>query len=285
MTTTLLIIGIVTAAMCLRNYKKIDLAYELSAYSQGERKTTPVQRFKNFLAFAKVLPGDSISEIRGKVGNTVFTPGRSVLALRRRVKPKNPQSSYQTAVRADMALYSAAWDALTDAQRLSWTSAAATTIKKNIFGGKYATTGNKLFIAFNMEAAMNGGTVQIDTYFTPTAPANLIDGSALAASSSAQTIAFTASHAAPTNGVCIIEATPCMKAGISNIKGKYRVISRSATGASTATIGNLTAAYIAKFGALIQGTRISVKLYTSNNDATGQVIKYASSSIISAVVS
>ena len=234
---------------------------------------------------AKVVPGEAISEIRGKLGNVVFTPGRSVLALRSRVKPKNPQSSFQIAVRADMALFSAAWDALTDAQRLAWSAVAATTIKKNVYGGKYATTGNKLFIAYNMEAAMNGGVSQINSVFTPTAPANIVNGSGLAASSSSQTITFTASHAAPTNGVVIIEATPCMKAGISNIKGKFRVVSRSATAATTAAIGNMTAAYLAKFGALIQGTRITVKLYTSNNDATGQVVKYQSSTVMSCVVS
>jgi hypothetical protein len=76
-----------------------------------------------------------------------------------------------------------------------------------------------------------------------------------------------------------------MRAGVSNIKGKYRVVSRSATGATAMTIGNLTAAYLAKFGALIQGTRITVKLYTSNNDATGQVVKYIAPTVMSCVVS
>ena len=234
---------------------------------------------------AKVSPGEAISDIRGKLGNVVFSPTRSVLMLRKRVKPTNPQSSYQTSIRADMALFSQAWDSLTDGQRLSWTSAAKNTIKKNIFGGKYATTGNKLFIAYNMEASMNGGTSEILTYFTPTAPATIVAGSALTASSGSQTITFTASHAAPTNGVVIIEATPGMRAGVSNIKGKYRVVSRSATGATAMTIGNLTAAYLAKFGALIQGTRITVKLYTSNNDATGQVVKYIAPTVMSCVVS
>jgi hypothetical protein len=285
MEATMLVFSMVLAAMFLMNYKRLDLAYELSAYAQGDRKTTGMQRFKNFLAFAKVLPGEAISDIRGKLGNTVFTPGRSVLALRKRVKPKNPQSASQSEVRADMALYSSAWDALTDGQRLGWINAAATTVKKNIFGAKYNTTGNKLFIAFNMEASMNGGTSTIDSYFIPTAPTAIVNGSALAASSSAQTITFTASGAAPTNGVVIVEATPGLKQGISNVKGKYRVVLRSAKAASATTIGNLTAAYTARLGALIQGTRIYVKLYTTNNDATGQVIKYASSTTLSCIVS
>jgi len=184
-----------------------------------------------------------------------------------------------------MALYSAAWDGLTDGERLGWVTAASTIVKKNIFGAKYYTTGNKLFIAFNIEAALNGGTSTINSYFVPTAPTAIVNGTGLAASSSAQTVTFTASGAAPTNGVVIVQATPCLKQGISNIKGKYRVVSRSAKAASAATIGNLTSAYIARLGELTQNTRIYVRLYTTNNDVNGQVIKYASSTVMSCIVS
>ena len=280
MHATMIIMGIMAFIAISMAAKPLHFAYEMQQASDCMKPESERGKIKNFMAFARISLGSNLDAIRGKLGGVVYSQSRSVATQRKRLKPRNPQTPYQTAIRANMSQYSKSWADLTDNQRNSWIAAAKTFTKKNIFGGTYNTTGNKLFVAYNMEATLNGLGSQIATYFVPTPPTTIIQGSGLTASAGAQTMTFTATNAAPTNGVCVIEATPQLSAGISNITGKFKVISRSAVAASALVIGNCASAYIAKFGPLIQGQKIWVKIYTSNNNAAGQVTKYPASAIM-----
>jgi hypothetical protein len=214
---------------------------------------------------ALVTPGPNITELSGKLGRTVFTKGRSGLALRTRVHPKNPKSADQTTVRNDLKGWSQKFRALTTNQITNWNNEALSVSKSNRLGGKYSTTGHKLYVSWNITNSLFNTGTEITDYFTPT-PVSPIAISVLEALSGAQTISITTGSAVPANSKLVIMATGQLSAGVSNAKGKYRDI-KVIAGGTTAGIQDFTTEYLAKFGTLTLGKKIFVKARVSNNDS------------------
>ena len=223
--------------------------------------------------FARIQLASNLDDARGKIGNIVYSKGRSVHTQRKRVKPTNPQTSYQSTIRAYVKQFSSAWRSLLPAQIVAWNEAALQLSKSNVFGGKYHTTGHKLFVAWNCEAFMNGATVQIADPFDITIPA-VVQVSAIDPDSTGTPhFTVTTAEAVPSNSKLIIECTSQVSAGISNFKGRYRRVAVLAGGTS-AGAQDIISTYTARFGDLISGKKISVRVYTTNNDAAKQVIKF-----------
>ena len=232
---------------------------------------------------ARIQPAANIEAIRGKVGNNVFSKGRSVATLRKRVKPFNPQSSAQTQVRSFTKKFSQAWSGLTENQRIGWNNAALESLKSNVFGGKYHTTGHKLFVAFNVEAFLNGATVTITDPFTLTVNSTVQISALTASATGTPALSVTTDIAVPTNSVLIVEATAPLSAGVYNVKGKYRRIAILPS-ATVSGAQNILAAYTDKFGSLVAGKKVHVRAFTTNGDASKLVAKYKAQNDLSAII-
>ena len=223
---------------------------------------------------ARIQLASNNDDVRGKIGGIVYSKGRSVHTQRKRVKPMNPQSSYQTLVRSYVRQFSVAWRALDPDNIIAWNEAALQVQKSNVFGGKYHTTGHKLFVAYNVEAFLNGATVQIDLPFTLALPSPV--GLASIDPDSTGTPKFTVTlDANPTaNSDVVVFATPQMSAGISNFKGKFRRIGQYAAADFANGATDIITEYTDRLGDLISGQKVAVQVYYTNTDATKKCMKF-----------
>lgn len=235
---------------------------EFAAFSTGAIKT-----------FARISLASNNDDIRGKIGGIVYSKGRSVHTQRRRLKPFNPQTSFQTTVRSLTKKFSQAWRSLDQEDIVAWNEQAALSSKSNIFGGKYRTTGHKLFVAYNVEAFLNGATVQIDTPFTMTAGTSVTLVAINPDSTGTPKFEITVDAAPAANSKVIVFASNQLSAGISNFTGKMRRITELVASDFTSEVADIIDEYTARFGDLIADKKISVQLFYTNADASKQVIK------------
>jgi hypothetical protein len=221
---------------------------------------------------ARVKLAPIISDLSGKLENTVFTMGRSVLALRTRVKPFNPQTSYQTAVRALFANWTAKFRALTAQQITDWNKFALTLKKANVFGVPYHSTGHKMYVAYNTENSLYGSGVEIASPLTPVFSTS-IGVSAMDFDATLGHATVTTDNAVPANTKLYIYASGQLSAGVSNAKGKLVHI-KTFPGGTAAGDLDVKTEYEAHFGSLIKDQKVFVQCYLSNTHATLMFTKH-----------
>ena len=219
----------------------------------------------------KVLWGSLAVDGSGKLGGHVYAKNRGGNYVRTKTKPLNPQTLAQTSVRNDFTANAQAWRGLTDAQRQTWASAIASFPKKNSLGSSISLSGSNLFQRVNQNLRLVGAT-PLDTAPLPSA-VTPITSLSLAADSVAPSMSLTfAPSPVPANYKLVIEATPGQSAGRTFVKNKYRRIQIvAAAGTSPA---NILAAYTAKFGSPIAGTKVFVraKMIDTTNGFESQYI-------------
>jgi len=109
---------------------------------------------------AIIKTGSTIADIRGKVGDIVYTRGPGGAAVRSVGTWVQPDTAAQLASRNTMATLAAAWsDVLTGAQRHSWRSYAAHTPRPNRWGTPKHFSGYLMFIAGNVHAYQHAGSI------------------------------------------------------------------------------------------------------------------------------
>lgn len=98
---------------------------------------------------AKVQLAAIITQMAGKVGNTVF--GRSAYnqIVRERVSPANPSSTRQSSQRSRFTTATAAWASLTDDQRTAWAAYADTHPGTSSFGQSAKLKPNAMYVRVN----------------------------------------------------------------------------------------------------------------------------------------
>jgi len=231
---------------------------------------------------ARVSLAPIIADMSGKLANAVFTKGRSVLAIRTRVRPGNPQTGFQTLVRGYFKQFTTAFRSLTETQIAVWNSIALTIKKNNVFGDDYATTGHKFFLSQNTTNCLFGNGVQIDTPIDPIVPAT-ITISGIDLDSDPQKVEFTLDDPVPANTKLLIFATPQMSAGVSAYKNKFTHIQTYEAGETSGKKG-ITTAYTNKYGAVVQNRKIAIQAYLTNTHATLKVAKFKAGGEISGKV-
>lgn len=225
---------------------------------------------------AKIKLSALVSEMRGKLNGSVFSKNRGGAYLRTKVTPVNPSTIAQGTVRAALTSFAQGWRGLTEAQRDAWNSAVGSWATTDIFGDIKNPSGINLYNKLNLNL-FNAGQSSIDT---PPLPASVgfFDSATLtaAAGTPAMSLAFTATGLAAGQTV-IVEATPMISAGINNAKSKFRKISTFAGG--SASPQNILAAYTAKFGSLVAGQKVIVRV-KAIDDTTGTAGQYTQASVI-----
>lgn len=210
---------------------------------------------------AKFTAGFGISEIRNKIGATVYTKNRAGAAIRNRTTPINRRSVGQTQKRQQLASISSGWRGLTQAQRDSWNSAAPSFPQQDNLGQTITLTGAQLYARCNANLLLIGGSA-ITTAPTPASFAVLALG---ALSATASTGVFTAAFTptpVPTGFNLVVKCSAPVSAGKSFVgNSAFRYIQNVApAGTSPVT---LTSAYATVFGAMTgkAGQKIFIKIY------------------------
>ena len=206
---------------------------------------------------AKVKFSALISEMRNKLNGSVFSKNRAGNYLRNKVTPVNPQTSYQTAVRALLTAASQAWRTLTEAQRLAWNSAVQNFTGTDIFGDVKTPSGinlfNKLFI--------NAGTIGATNLNTPpglTSSPPVPTESVTTTTTGVVTVTDPTLTNVPSGLSLVVKMTPSVSAGKNFLKGKSRIVSVLPAGTTLPRV--ISADYAAKFGAIVAGEKIGYEL-------------------------
>lgn len=216
---------------------------------------------------ASVKYGNFIVDARGKINGNVYSKNKSGAYARVRVKPTNPQSSFQSAVRAAFTSNSQGWRALTANERQSWLLGVTNYLRTNRIADKITLSGNSLFVSLNKNLS-DVGLPPIDVC---PAPADVTPVAVLTAvaDNSAQTLIITLTGAVPANTSLKVFVSETVSAGVNSIGTKLRQLTFASSGDVAAL--TLTTAYLARFGAIgAVGSKIFYKIVPVN-ETTGQI--------------
>lgn len=202
-----------------------------------------------------------VTSITGKLNGTVFAKNRAGAYMRTKVTPSNPRSTAQMAVRASFAFASQSWRALTEPERIGWTSLAQEVSARNAFGDAVILTGSQLFVKLN--ANLQGVGNAIITAPPALTPATSLLSLSLtaAAGTPAMTLAFGPSPV-PADHKMWYAITPQLSPSTTFTKNKFRKLGVAAAAATTPI--NILSAYTSVYGALLAGQRIACKAYLVN---------------------
>lgn len=174
--------------------------------------------------------------------------------LRSRATPVNVNSTAQGTVRARMSTNSAAWRALTSAQRAGWADLGLQMPRVDRLGQSYTLNGFAAYCSVNNNKLAAGDAVVSDApaLVTP----STIETATITLTSSSFSVAYTPTPM-PASTRLFLFASPQRSAG-RGFEGDYRLI--AVTAAAAASPHNLLAAYTAKFGAPVTGNRVFLSL-------------------------
>jgi hypothetical protein len=190
----------------------------------------------------------------GSIGNQTNSRNRSGQYLRQRSIPTQPRTVAQLAARARLSDTSAGWRGLTDPQRAAWNAFAQSFTINNSLGQAINLTGAQCYIKVNTVLLLTGASAVSTPPALPTFVAVTVTG----LTATAGTQLLEAAGATPATGTSyMFFCSPQLSAGVT-FNGNYRYIATF----TTATGGNfvLTTPYTTKFGALIAGKKVFVKV-------------------------
>lgn len=227
----------------------------------------------------KVKFGAIIVAGSGKIGGHVITKNRAGAAMRTKVTPSNPRTSYQSNARANLTSISKSWAGLTEAQRLQWNAASTNFKKTNVFGDGVTPSGFNLYQKLNNNL-INVGATMINTPPSPGSVVGISSFSATVVHAGAVTLTFTADANAGATQEFEIWATEAINAGKSFVKNKFRKIGSVIS--TTVSPYVATTLYNAKFGAAgAAGKKVFFEI-KGVNATTGQAgVPYQAQAIIS----
>jgi len=214
---------------------------------------------------AKIKFGMMMTDASGKLGGQVFAKNRGGNYVRTKGIPTNPQTTFQTAVRALFASISSGWSALTDAQRASWNTAVSSFARTDVFGDLRNPSGKALYQRLNQNLALTGQaqlTVAPSTAEIPNVQIVSVLGDV-----SSETLNIDTSGDS-TGFEVAVYATPRLSQGTSFVKNDLRQIT-TIEGTGLANL-DAYAAYVARFGAPVVGDNIvlGIKLVGPNGQSS-----------------
>jgi hypothetical protein len=173
---------------------------------------------------------------------------------RTRATPVNPASSAQGTVRARLAANSAAWRALTDAQRAGWSSLGLQMVRTDSLGQSYSLQGNQAYASVNNNLDLCGASTVSD------APSLVTPSSILTVTITLTAAAFSIAYTPtpmPASTYLAVFAGPQRSAGRA-FEGDVRFMSVTAAAAASPVV--ILTEYTAKFGVPVAGNRIFLSL-------------------------
>ena len=193
----------------------------------------------------------------GKLGLTVTWSGRNGLLRRTLAIPANPRTDQQMAVRSLLAQQTRRFDGLTDAQQDAWNTAAAAFQSTPTLGQSGPLTGLQLFVRINCKLGLLGqepvDVPPVSPQFPTLAPQSLI------ITNTAGVIAVKLTCPTPPGENTVLRASPPQNSAVRACRN-FRII-----GTCPAVVqgtADITALYVAEFGAVPAGKRLFVQAST-----------------------
>lgn len=215
---------------------------------------------------AKIKWGMMVVDGRGKLGGHVLSKNKSGAIVRTKVTPANPRTAYQQAVRAILATVSQAWSALTNAQIEAWNTQAPQWAGTNEFGDTVLPSGKSLHQKLNQNLLLTGQSA----ITVPPAKAEVPDDILASATLDLTADTLTLTGVDATAGkVIVVEATPVVSAGTTNVDNKYRKIYHAP--ADSYVAADAYTGYVGRFGAPSSATDkifVRVKYVLPNGQAS-----------------
>lgn len=193
----------------------------------------------------------------GSQAGTTASRNRFGQYLRSRAIPVNPGSSAQGLVRARMSANSAAWRALTGAQRAGWADLGLSMVRTDSLGQSYTLQGNQAYASVNNIRLLCSLAVVSDAPALVTPP--VITTATITLTAASLSIAYTPTPM-PAATYLIVYASPQRSAGRS-YESDFRFVKLGAAAAASPLVA-LTE-YTAKFGVPVVGNRIFFSLIAS----------------------
>lgn len=190
--------------------------------------------------------------MRGKEGGIIYSKNAYGNYIKTKVSPTNPQTSYQTTVRARMQALSNAWKDLTQTQKDNWKTLGDQVPRVNRFGDVTTYTGFSLYIKLNLNLLAAGQSTISAAPSVPTIPEITFSAFTAESGTESLTVAMTPSLASSGQGI-ISYVTPQIFTGRSFVKNLRRFVQFSSE--PTTSINMLTA-WGARFGALTTGAKL-----------------------------
>lgn len=225
-------------------------------------------RASQFFIMALVRLSIILDSIKGKAGNAVFQGGPGSTRVRQKVSPANPKSAAQTSQRALVTSISKAWAGLTETQRTGWNTAAASgnwTLTDAV-GGTFNPSGQQLYMQLNLNLELAGQSQISDAPAKASFPTLSIGALTMTAGTPAMSLAFTGTLGS--GKTLIVSGCAQQSTGVMSVKSTSLRFVQRATGTSPI---NMLSAYTAKFGSLVAGQKVFVKLEIVD-DASGEKV-------------
>jgi hypothetical protein len=210
---------------------------------------------------AKFTPGAIVSEIRNKIAATVFTRNASGAAIRNRITPINRRSNLQSSRRQRLGALASGWRDLSQNQRDSFNAAAANFPRQDNLGQTIIPTGEQLYIELNANLLLIGQS-QITSAPAPVAFDAIAATGLTAEDDDTLSLAFTPT--VPAGFTLVVRGTRQVSPG-KNFFGKsdYRFVQTIAAAATSPQ--SVSAAYVALFGSLVLGQKLSLEIFLIHN--------------------
>lgn len=204
---------------------------------------------------AKIKWGMFVVDGRGKVGGHVLTKNKSGAIVRTKVTPSNPRTQAQQLVRAIMATVSSAWSALTQEQISAWNEQAPEWAGTNVFGDTVEPSGKTLHQSLNLNLLNTGQPVITVPPVKVATPDDILQTAEFDLTAEELNLTGTDTTAGK---VVVVEATPPVSRGTTNVKKLYRKVYHAP--ADSYTPGDAFDGYADKFGTPTAGNRIFVRV-------------------------
>jgi hypothetical protein len=107
---------------------------------------------------ANIQTGSVVSELRGKVGDEVYSRNKSGSYVKGFAVPVQPDTASQLTARARMATAVTEWQALSDSQRMDWIVFANGLNSKNSLGTLFTSAGYNKFVSYKLNLLQTGLT-------------------------------------------------------------------------------------------------------------------------------
>jgi hypothetical protein len=193
----------------------------------------------------------------GSVGARTSSRNSSGQYVRQRAIPTNPNSAAQIAARQRVTTLSAAWRGLTSGQMAGWIAFGQSFTVVNSLGTAIHLTGLQCYVKVNSVNELNGDAVVA----TPPALPTFVTCTVTGVTAVSATPLIELAGANPAAGTkFMIFASPQVSAGL-NYNGNFRWLETAQV--FTGGFLSIQTAYAAKFGALIAGKKIFVKVVQS----------------------
>ena len=229
---------------------------------------------------ASIKLGAYVTEIRGKVGGTVFSKSANGSYTKNFSKPVNTNTGRQQTVRGLFSQVSQYWRQLSDEEREAWAAAAPEFPYQNRVGETSTYTGSQLFAKLNMARFQQDPGAEYMT--NPPSPSSLTaiySAVATLATDSPNvniTITINGGTGLGAGQLAYVMATRGLSQGVYRPKdnvfkllGSFAVSNAGVVDTPAQVL--LDAAYIAKFGVPATGSAVWFKLMTFEPE-TGQLI-------------